>query len=102
MHSRILTRIKQLVNIRTDSRALYGSELSELPCLEDAWLLIEDDEIAGFGKMDNLEKEIRKLPEDQTDCSGRLVMPCWCDSHSHLVYAGSRENEFADKIRGLS
>ncbi len=102
MHSRILTRIKQLVNIRTDSRALYGSELSELPCLDDAWLLIEDDEIAGFGEMSNLEKEIRKLPEDQTDCSGKLVMPCWCDSHSHLVYAGSRENEFADKIRGLS
>ncbi len=56
MHSRILTRIKQLVNIRTDSRALYGSEMSELPCLEDAWLLIEDDEIAGFGKMNNLEQ----------------------------------------------
>jgi imidazolonepropionase len=102
MHSRILTRIKQLVNIRSDSRALYGLEMSELPCLDDAWLLIEDDEITGFGKMNNIEKEIRKLPEDQTDCSGRLVMPCWCDSHSHLVYAGSRENEFADKIRGFS
>jgi len=102
MQNRILTHIKQLVNVRYDSHPLYGSEISVLPCLEDAWLLIEGDEIAGFGKMEDIKKEVRKLPEDQTDCSGRLVLPCWCDSHSHLVYAGSRENEFADKIRGIS
>jgi imidazolonepropionase len=102
MADRILTNIKQLINIRSASRPLFGKEMSELPGLEDAWLLIEGDEIAGFGKMDSLEKELPNLPQEQTDCRGRLVLPAWCDSHTHLVFAGSRENEFVDKIRGDS
>lgn len=102
MSSRILTHIKQLVNVRTDSRPLYGKEMAELPVLDDAWLLIEGNEIAGYGKMDSLQKDLLHLPEEKTDCSGRLVLPCWCDSHSHIVYTGSRENEFRDKIQGLS
>ena len=102
MQSQLLINIKQLVNIRSGSRPLYGKEMAELPCLEDAWLLIEGNEIAGYGKMDSLEKNLPKLPGEQTDCSGRLVLPCWCDSHTHIVYAGSRENEFVDKIRGLN
>ena len=52
--------------------------------------------------MDAIKKELPHLPEEQTDCSGRLVLPAWCDSHSHFVFAGSREKEFVDKIRGLS
>jgi imidazolonepropionase len=102
MSSRLLTNIKQLLNVRSVARPLYGKEMSELPSLEDAWLLIEGNEIAAFGKMDSLKKEIPNIPEEQTDCTGRLVLPAWCDSHTHLVFAGSRENEFVDKIRGLS
>jgi len=102
MQTRLLTHIKQLVNIRTHDRPLYGKEMAELPCLENAWLLIEGDEIEAFGEMESIKKELPKLPEEQTDCSGRLVLPAWCDSHTHLVFTGSRENEFVDKIRGLS
>jgi len=98
----LLTNIKQLVNVREDTGPLYGNEMSELPYIENAWLLTEGNEIAGFGRMDSLKKDLPKAPSDQTDCSGRLVLPSWCDSHSHLVYAGSRENEFVDKIRGHS
>jgi imidazolonepropionase len=102
MSSHILTNIQQLVNVRTPVRPLYGEEMSDMPSLENAWLLIEGHEIAGFGKMDALKKELPSVPKEQTDCSGRLVLPAWCDSHTHLVFAGSRENEFVDKIRGVS
>jgi imidazolonepropionase len=102
MHSHLLTNIKQLLNIRTDVHPLFGKEMQELPVMENAWLLIEGNEIAGCGTMDTIKEKLPNLPEVQTDCSGRLVFPAWCDSHSHLVYAGSREAEFVDKIRGLS
>lgn len=102
MQSHILTHIRQLVNVRPQSSPLYGGEMAELPCLDDAWLLIEGDEIAGYGSMSTLEKDLPVLPERSTDCSGQLVMPAWCDSHTHIVFAGSRENEMVDKIRGLS
>ena len=102
MQTRLLTHIKQLVNTCTHNRPLYGKEMAELPCLENAWLLIEGDEIEAFGEMESIKKELPNLPEEQTNCSGRLVLPAWCDSHTHLVFTGSRENEFVDKIRGLS
>lgn len=102
MQTRLLTHIKQLVNTCTHNRPLYGKEMAELPCLENAWLLIEGDEIEAFGEMESIKKELPNLPEEQIDCSGRLVLPAWCDSHTHLVFTGSRENEFVDKIRGLS
>ena len=102
MSAHLLKNIKQLVNIRKDVKPLYGKEMAHLPCEEDAWLLIEGDEIAGFGKMDLIKKDLRNLPDEQMDCQGRLVLPAWCDSHTHLVFAGSREYEFVDKIRGLS
>src|ERR1700681_4294928 len=102
MQSQLLTHIKQLVNVRTDNQPLYGKEMADLPCLHNAWLLVEGKEIAAFGKMDSLKKDLPNQPSDQTNCSGRLVIPCWCDCHTHLVFAGSRENEFVDKIRGLS
>jgi imidazolonepropionase len=102
MQSHLLVNIKQLVNTGSGNRPLYGKEMAILPCLENAWLLIEGEEIAGFGKMDSLKEDLPNLPETKTDCSGRLVMPSWCDSHSHIVFAGTRETEFVDKIRGLS
>jgi imidazolonepropionase len=101
MSSKILTHIKQLVNVRQQQHVqpLYGKDMASLPVLDNAWLLIEGNEIAGYGSMDD---SLPQLPAEQIDCSGRLVMPAWCDSHTHLVFAGSRENEFVDKIRGLN
>jgi imidazolonepropionase len=101
MSSRLLTHIQQLINVRQGDKPLYGEEMAGLPCLEDAWLLLEGAEIAGFGKMRELKTKLPNLPGEQTDCSGRLVLPAWCDSHTHLVFAGSREMEFVDKIRGM-
>jgi imidazolonepropionase len=102
MQSRLLTHIKQLVNTRAGDHPLRGKELAEMPSLENAWLLIEGNEIAGFGKMESLPQELPVRPDEQVNCSGRLVLPCWCDSHTHLVFSGSRENEFVNKLRGLS
>jgi imidazolonepropionase len=102
MSSHLLTHIRQLVGVHSGNATLYGEQMSKLPSLKDAWLLIEGNEIAGFGKMDTMGEDLPGLPKLQTDCSGRLVLPAWCDSHTHLVFAGSREDEFIDKIRGLS
>jgi len=71
-----------------------------LPSINDAWLIIEGEEISGFGRMEELKN--KSIPENNIDASGKTVLPAWCDSHTHLVYAGSREEEFVDKIRGLS
>ncbi|MHA4842693.1 imidazolonepropionase [Flavitalea antarctica] len=67
--------------------------------MDDAYLIIEDSEIAAFGQMKDLKYADRS---QVTDLQGRLVLPSWCDSHTHLVFAGSRENEFVDKINGLT
>ena len=74
-----------------------GAEMNETGTLADAWLLIDGDRIAGFGTMDTLPEGDRYL-----DAEGGLVLPSFCDSHTHIVYAGSREGEFLDKINGLS
>ncbi|HEY2349492.1 MAG TPA: imidazolonepropionase [Puia sp.] len=102
MQEKLLTNIKQLVNVREDSGTLYGKEMAELPAIKNAWLLIEGNEIAGYGKMESLKIDLPNPPADQIDCSDRLVMPSWCDSHTHLVFSGNREQEFVDKINGLS
>ncbi|WEK34484.1 MAG: imidazolonepropionase [Candidatus Pseudobacter hemicellulosilyticus] len=100
MATTLITNIKLLVNTRTDSPVLRGAALAELPCIPNAWLLIEDDEIADYGSMQQLDRHDLGTPI--VDARGQLVLPAWCDSHTHLVFAGSRENEFVDKIRGLS
>jgi imidazolonepropionase len=92
--------IKKLVNVRDTSILLRGAGLAELPCIDDAWLVTEGNRIAGFGKM----TEFRYKPSDfkeQVDATGKMIFPGWCDSHTHLVFAGSREEEFVDKIKGL-
>lgn len=97
----LITNIKQLVNVREESTLLRGKELSILPCIENAYLVIEEEIISDFGSM----KEIRNLKskiENQIDASDRFILPCWCDSHTHLVFAASREEEFVDKIKGMS
>jgi imidazolonepropionase len=103
MHNSILfTNISQLINVRQTNEQLRGAALAELPIMEDAYLLVEDGLIADFGYMYELEIKIPHLPKNVQDVSGQMVMPTWCDSHTHLVFAGSRENEFVDKINGLT
>ena len=103
-----IKNIKKLVNARQQSPAspLRGKEMETLPCLDGAWLLTEGDRIKAFGTMDGTAPETMSAMEDSADevidASGRMVFPSYCDSHTHLVYAGSREMEFMDKLRGLS
>jgi imidazolonepropionase len=98
--SMIITNIKSLLGIREKSNLLRGKELAELPSLEDAFVKIEDDEIAGYGTMQDLNRADQRLKN--VDASGQMILPAWCDSHTHLVFGGSREGEFVDKIKGLS
>ncbi|MBI1341883.1 MAG: imidazolonepropionase [Terrimonas sp.] len=97
----LVTNISQLVNVRETPQLLRGKELNDLPVIEEAFLLIEDGFIAGFGKMDAIDPASLKISH-QVDAAGQFVLPCWCDSHTHLVFPSSREDEFRDKINGLS
>ena len=98
--SRLLFQnIRQLLQVEQRPRPLLrGKQMSSLPVLEEAYLLIEDGRIADFGSMENCPERA----DEEIDARGRLLLPCWCDSHTHLVFAGSREGEFTDRIRGLS
>lgn len=102
MSSILIKNIKALVGVESgDSnrlKALRGKELSDLSVIENAFLLIENDEIADFGNMKNCPERAEQI----IDSTGKMVFPCWCDSHTHLVFAGSREQEFEDRIKGLS
>ena len=91
-----------LVNVREDYSLLRGRALAQLPCIHDAYVMIEGDRIAAYGEMKNLEVEFPNLPTTQIDMKGGFVLPTWVDSHTHIVFAGSRENEFVNKIQGLS
>lgn len=98
----LIINIKQLISTRNTFSLLRGKELAELPFIENAFLLVEDGIIAAYGAMYELELKVPQLPKAVVDAAGQFVMPCWCDSHTHIVFAGSRENEFVDKIKGLS
>ena len=96
----LFKNIKQLVQIRTmDDSFVTGKEMGTLPCLNDAFLLLEGEKILDFGPMEACPKGAF---DTIIDATGRLVLPSWCDSHTHLVFAGDREGEFVDKIKGLS
>ncbi|MFN8323034.1 MAG: imidazolonepropionase [Chitinophagales bacterium] len=99
MRSLLIRNIQSLFGIREAKvKMVCGAEMKALPGIENAFLLLEDGLIKSFGK--NEDAPVRA--DEVIDASGRLVLPAWCDSHTHIVYAGSRENEFADKINGLS
>jgi len=98
----LITNIQQLIGTREENQLLRGKELAVLPSIENAFLLIEDGIIAEYGAMFELELKVPQLPKNIIDAAGQFVLPCWCDSHTHIVFAGSRENEFVDKIKGLS
>lgn len=102
----LIKNIKELVNVEDKPTLLRkGREMSELKTIKDAWLLIEGETIAAFGKMDDkiaLDKALDAKELETIDASGKMLFPSFCDSHTHLVYAGSREIEYIDKIKGLS
>jgi len=96
----LFINIKELIQVRDKSvKKVSGKDMSILPVIKNAFMLIEDDIIINFGSMDNFGV---KKADKVVDLSGRLVLPTWCDSHTHLVYADSREDEFVDRIKGLS
>jgi imidazolonepropionase len=118
----LIKNIKELIQVEENPRLkVSGKEMANLNTLKDAWLLISGGRIIDFGpsdtiptpehyelKIKNYEKinnplvRLSACPPEIIDATDRLVFPSFCDSHTHLVYAGSREIEYADKIRGLS
>src|ERR1043166_2857793 len=102
----LVTNIKELVGVREQADILRGKALANLPSIANAYLIIEDGIIAEYGSMDELGISSRKRPAPQVqismDASGQFVLPAWCDSHTHLVFSASREDEFVDKIKGMS
>ena len=101
MAATLFTNIRQLVNIREEDQLLRGKALAYLPVLKNAYLMVENGIIAAYGLMDELPESLTVV-EEIVDASGQMILPCWCDSHTHLVFAASREEEFVDKIKGLS
>lgn len=96
----LIKNIKKLIQTEDEPRKwVAGKDMAKLNAIDNAWLLIEDGRIKDFGSMDSCPE-----PDEVTevDVEGRMVMPAFCDSHTHLVYAGSREIEYVDKIKGLS
>ncbi|MEM6771049.1 MAG: imidazolonepropionase, partial [Bacteroidota bacterium] len=94
----LLANIHQLLQIRPASTAfIAGAAMAELPRIDDAYLLIENRRIADFGPMSNCPTD---YDGETIDCSGSLVLPSWCDSHTHLVYAGDRSHEWVARLRG--
>ncbi|MBP9990097.1 MAG: imidazolonepropionase [Bacteroidales bacterium] len=98
---RILVKnIKELVQVERNPRLrVCGKDMAHLDTIKNAYLIVENDKIAEFGEMAQLKEQTFDQEVDATD---RMVFPTFCDSHTHLVYAGSREIEYIDKIRGLS
>lgn len=98
----LLTNIKSLCQVEEGAerkKRVSGKEMANVPAIDHAWLLIENGLIHSFGEM----KDIPEINADQTlELSGQMVLPAWCDSHTHLVFAGPRDQEFEDRIKGLS
>ncbi|MDD3860506.1 MAG: imidazolonepropionase [Bacteroidales bacterium] len=101
----VIINIKELVQVDDKARLLVkGKDMAKLGTIKDAYLIINGEIIEDYGKMADLPaKLISKNSDNQIiDATGKIVFPSFCDSHTHLVYAGSREIEYSDKIRGLS
>ena len=96
----LFKHIKELVQVRdTPVRFISGDDMKVLPTIKNAYLLVEDGIISSYGSMSNCPSEDGC---DIVDATGRLILPTWCDSHTHLVYAGNREQEFVQRIQGKS
>jgi len=96
---KLIKNIGQLLQTREGKEALRGKDMNDLPLIRDAYLIIKDQKIYAFGKMQNLPSITFK---EIIDAEGKLLMPTWIDAHTHMVYAASRADEFVDKINGLT
>ncbi len=97
----LIANIKEMVQVEEQARErICGKEMATLHTIKNAYLIVEDDTIADFGTMESLDRE--QHFDETIDATGRMLFPTFCDSHTHMVYAGSREIEYIDKIRGLS
>ena len=96
----LFKNIKELIQVREESVSFVsGKKMKVLPTIKNAYLLIENGLISDFGSMDGCpELSVDKV----IDATGKMILPAWCDSHTHIVYAGNREGEFVDRINGLS
>jgi imidazolonepropionase len=95
----LFKNIAALVLAETDPQSCYaGAEMEQIPILRNAWLLVEDGRIRAYGSM----TECPAVADEVVFAEGRTILPAWCDSHTHLVFAASRERVFEDRIRGLS
>lgn len=96
----LITNIKELLQVRdTSISKVSGTEMNHLPTIKNAYVLINNDTIVEYGSMDGCNGI---LAEQTIDATGKIVLPTWCDSHTHIVFAGNREQEFVDRINGLS
>lgn len=100
----LLTHIKELVQVRNaDEKFVAGKDMQHLPTIKNAFLLTEGSRILAFGPMEKLDELNPGVEEPvEIDCSGRMVFPAYCDSHTHIVFPAARDHEFVDKIKGLS
>lgn len=99
----LFTNIKMLIQVeKSPVKWVAGNNMSKLPCIEDAFLLVDEGLIKDFGSMKQLPHFDDSESIIELDVTGRMILPSFCDSHTHLVYAGSREIEYVDKIKGLS
>jgi len=98
--SLLIKNIKKLIQCRTEKTSFVsGKDMSFVPSIDDAYLFVKDGEIKDFGKM----QELKMINTDQViDAKDRMVLPSWCDSHTHIVFSGNRSKEFIDRIKGLS
>lgn len=97
----VVLNIHTLIIDEGKEQYLMGREMSRLSTLSDAFLIVDDGRISDYGTMD-CWKSLEQHADVTVDANGGMVLPSWCDPHTHIVYAGSREGEFVDKIRGLS
>ncbi|KQW99013.1 imidazolonepropionase [Flavobacterium sp. Root420] len=96
----LIKNIKELLQVReTSITKVSGAEMAILPTIKNAFLILKDNLIEDYGSMENLP-EIKA--DKIIDATGRIVLPTWCDSHTHIVYAGNREQEFVDRINGFT
>lgn len=103
MSKLLLKNIKSLVGVYEKAPIkLSGEEMKNLPCINHAWLACEDGRIVAFGTMDEFPGITDWKDLEVIDCSGKLVLPSFADSHTHIVFAGNREGEFIDRLHGLS
>ena len=103
MHKILIKNIQQLAQVREpDCSFIKGNDMSTVTSLYDAWLAVENDLIVGYGAMEDWPGISDWSNLEIIDADGKIVLPTYCDSHTHIVFAGSREGEFVDRINGLS